>query len=75
MTDEVSVEQNAISPEMLRGMAAVVGISLTAEQAVTLAPQAVQHFAQLSFLDAIANSDAEPAGELRLDRGSSTGSD
>jgi hypothetical protein len=75
MTDEVAVEKNAISPEMLRGMAAVVGVSLTAEQAVTLAPQAEQHFAQLSFLDAIANSDAEPAGELRLDRGSSTGSD
>jgi hypothetical protein len=75
MTDEVAVEKNAISPEMLRGMAAVVGVSLTAEQAVTLAPQAEQHFAQLSFLDAIANSNAEPAGELRLDRGSSTGSD
>jgi hypothetical protein len=75
MTDEVAVEKNAISPEMLRGMAAVVGVSLTAEQAVTLAPQAEQHFAQLSFLDAIANSNAEPAGELRLDRGSSTGND
>jgi len=75
MTDEVSVEQNAISPEMLCGMAAVVGVSLTAEQAVTLAPLAEQHFAQLSFLDAIANSDAEPAGELRLDRGSARGSD
>ena len=75
MTDEVAFEQNAISPEMLCGMAAVVGVSLTAEQAVTLAPQAEQHFAQLSFLDAIANSDAEPAGELRLDRGSARGSD
>ena len=75
MTDEVPVEHNAISPEMLRGMAAVVGVNLTAEQAVTLAPQAEQHFAQLSFLDAITNSNAEPAGELRLDRGSSTSSD
>ena len=75
MPDEVAVEKNAISPEMLRGMAAVVVVSLTVEQAVTLAPQAEQHFAQLSFLDAIANSNAEPAGELRLDRGSSTGSD
>jgi hypothetical protein len=73
MTDEVSVEQNAISPEMLRGMAAVVGISLTAEQAVTLAPQAEQHFAQIDLLDAIANSSAEPAGELRLDRWSAPG--
>ena len=75
MTDEVAVEKNAISPEMLRGMAAVVGVSLTAEQAVTLAPQAEQHFAQLSFLDAIANSNGEPAGELRLDRGLAHGSD
>jgi len=75
MSDESASEPKAMSPELLRSMAAVVGVSLTAEQGVTLAPQAVQHFAQLSFLDAIANSDAEPAGELRLDRGSSTSSD
>ena len=56
MTDEVPVEQNAISPEMLRGMAAAVGVSLTGGRAAALAPQAEQHFAQLSFLDAIADS-------------------
>jgi hypothetical protein len=73
MSDESASEPKAMSPELLRGMAAVVGVILTAEQAVTLAPQAEQHFAQIDLLDAIANSSAEPAGELRLDRWSAPG--
>jgi hypothetical protein len=68
MTDESVAEPNAIAPEMMRTMAAVVGVSLTGDRAAALAPQAEQHFAQLSRLDAIANSSTEPAAELRLDQ-------
>ena len=68
MTDESGAELNAIDPEVLRGMAAAVGVSLTGDRAATLAPQAEQHFAQLRYLDSIADPSTEPAAELRLDR-------
>jgi hypothetical protein len=68
MTDESVAEPNAITPEMLRAMAAAVGVSLTGDRASALAPQAEQHFAQLSHLDAISSSSTEPAAELRLDQ-------
>ena len=68
MTDEFVAKPNAITPEMLRAMAAAVGVDLTGDRAAALAPQAEQHFAQLSHLDAIANSSTEPAAELRLDQ-------
>jgi hypothetical protein len=68
MTDESAADPNALSPELLRGMAAVVAVILTADRAATLVPQAVQHFDQLSNLDAIADSSTEPAAELRLDQ-------
>jgi hypothetical protein len=68
MTDESAAEPNAITPEMLRAMAAAVGVILSDDRATALAPQADQHFAQLSQLDAIANSSTEPAAELHLDQ-------
>jgi len=68
MSDEAAADPNAMSPEVLRGMAAAVGVILTAERAATLVPQAEQHFAQLTLLDVIANSSTEPAAELRLDQ-------
>ena len=75
MTDESAAGLNAIDPDVLRGMAAAVGVILTGERAETLAPQAEQHFAQLRFLDSIADPSTEPAAELRLDRWTRPGSD
>jgi hypothetical protein len=75
MTDESAAESNAIDPEVLRGMAAAVGVSLTGDRAATLASQAEQHFAQLRYLASIADPSTEPAGELRLDRWTRLGSD
>jgi hypothetical protein len=75
MTDEPSPEPNAITPEVLRDMAAAVGVSLTGDRAATLAPQTEQHFAQLRYLDSIADPSTEPAAELRLDRWTRPGSD
>jgi hypothetical protein len=68
MTDESRDELNAVDPEVLRGMAAAVGVSLTAERAATLASQADQHFAQLRYLASVTDPSSEPAAELRLDR-------
>jgi hypothetical protein len=75
MTDESAAEPNAITPKALRAMAATVGVSLTAGRAAALAPQAKQHFAQLSQLDAIADSNTEPAAELHLNRWTTPDSD
>jgi hypothetical protein len=68
MTDESEAKSNLINPELLRAMAAAVGLSLTVDRAAALAPQAEQHFAQLRNLDAIAKPSIEPAAEFRLDR-------
>ena len=68
MSDQSAPEQSAIGLELLRGMAATTGVILTPERAATLAPQAEQHFAQLSHLDTVADSSTEPAAELRLDQ-------
>jgi hypothetical protein len=68
MTDEPETGPNVMSPELLRGMAAAVGVTLTTDRADALVPQAEQHFAQLTLFDAIANSSTEPASELRLDQ-------
>jgi hypothetical protein len=75
MTDESAAEPDAITPKTLRATAATVRVSLTAGRAAALAPQAKQHFAQLSHLDAIADSHTEPAAELRLDRWTTLDSD
>jgi hypothetical protein len=68
MTDEPATGPNVMSPELLRAMAAAVGVTLTTDRADALAPQAEQHFAQLTLLDAIANSSTEPASDFRLDQ-------
>ena len=68
MSDESAADPSALRPELLRGMAAMVAVTLTADRAATLVPQAVQHFDQLRSLDAIADSRTEPAAELRLDQ-------
>jgi hypothetical protein len=68
MTDETAAEPHVIDPDMLRGMAAAVGVSLTGDRAATLAAQAAQHFAQLRYLDSVSDPSSEPAAELRLDR-------
>jgi hypothetical protein len=75
MTDEFGTELYVIDPEVLRGMAASVGVSLTGDRATTLAPQADQHFAQLRYLDSVSDPSTEPAAELRLDRWTRPGSD
>jgi hypothetical protein len=75
LTDESAAEPKAIDPEVLRDMAAAVGVSLTGDRAATLAPQAEQHFAQLRYLDSVSDPSSEPAAELRLDRWTSSGSD
>lgn len=68
MTDESGDELHVIDPEVLRGLAAAVGVSLTGDRAATLAAQAAQHFAQLRYLDSVSDPSSEPAAELRLDR-------
>jgi hypothetical protein len=55
-----------LSPELLRRMAATIGIALTPERADALATQAGSHFAILRALDAIADPTAEPATVFRL---------
>ena len=62
MTDESEAELIAIDPDALRGMAAVVGVSLAG-------------LAQLRYLDSIADPSTEPAAELRLDRWTRPASD
>jgi hypothetical protein len=41
MTDETENELNAIEPDVLRGMAATIGLRLAGDRAASLAPQAV----------------------------------
>jgi len=75
MSNETEADLKDIDPDVLRGMAAAVSVSLTSDRAATLAPQAEQHFAQLRYLDSIADPSTEPAAELRLDRWTRPGSD
>jgi hypothetical protein len=74
MTNEPRAELNDIDPNVLLDMAAAVGVDLTGDHATTLAPQAEQHFAQLRYLESIADPSTEPAAELRLDRWTRSGS-
>ena len=68
MTDEAKAEMRVSDSDVLRRLAAAAGVSLTGDRAATLAPQADQHFAQLRYLDSIADPSTEPAADLRLDR-------
>ena len=56
-------------------MADAAGVTLTAEQIAILRSQTEQHFALLGHLNAIADSSTEPAGELRLDCWTTSGSE
>jgi phytoene/squalene synthetase len=64
---EPDTDERAPSPQLLRGMAATLGVTLSAERAAALATQAAPHFALLRALDDIADSTGEPAAEFRLD--------
>lgn len=55
-----------LSPALLDGMAAAIGVALTPERAAALATQAGPHFAILRALDAIADPTTEPAAVFRL---------
>jgi phytoene/squalene synthetase len=64
-----------LSAEVLTGMAAALGIDLSAERAATLVTQAEPHFALLRALDDVADPTSEPAAEFRLDAWTSRGDD
>jgi hypothetical protein len=64
-----------LSAELLAGMAAAIGVELSAERAATLVTQAEPHFALLRALDDVANPTTEPAAEFRLDAWTSRGDD
>ena len=64
---EQVLQTRALSADLLRAMAATVGVALPAERAAALAPQAEPHFALLRALDDIAPSSTEPAAEFHLD--------
>jgi Asp-tRNA(Asn)/Glu-tRNA(Gln) amidotransferase C subunit len=57
-----------ITPELVKNLAAMAGLSLTDERAEALAPQAEQQFALMRTLDAIDPGHSEPMAEFRLDR-------
>lgn len=63
---ESLTESEQLSPEILRGMAAAIGVALTPERAAALAIQAGPHFAILRTLDTIAAPTSEPAAVFRL---------
>ncbi len=70
MTTESETLLNAdakqLSPDLLQGMAAAIGVALTPERAAALAIQAGPHFAILRSLDTIADPTSEPAAIFRL---------
>jgi hypothetical protein len=57
-----------MTPELLKTLAAMVGVALSGERAQALAPQAEQHFALLRILDALDVGIAEPQLEYRPDQ-------
>jgi hypothetical protein len=56
-----------VPADLLRAMAATVGLDLPAERAAALVTQAEPHFALLHALDEIAHPSTEPAAEFHLD--------
>ena len=56
-----------LSADLLRAMAAMVGLELPAERAAALVTQAEPHFALLHAVDEIAHPSTEPASEFHLD--------
>jgi len=57
-----------ITPELVKNLAAMAGLSLTDEHAQALAPQAEQQFALMRTLDALDPGLSEPMAEFRLDQ-------
>jgi len=57
-----------ITPELVKNLAAMAGISLTDERAEALALQAEQQFALMRTLDALDPGLSEPMAEFRLDQ-------
>jgi hypothetical protein len=64
---EAEPNSKSLSAELLTGMAAAIGVALSAERAATLVSQATPHFALLRALDTVADPATEPAAEFRLD--------
>jgi hypothetical protein len=61
-------EDKKLTADDLILLSSMVGVTLTAERAEALAPQAEQHFAWMRSLDAIHVGSVEPMLEFRLDR-------
>jgi hypothetical protein len=64
---EAKPETTSIDADLLRGMAAAIGVTLSDERATALVPQAEPHFALLRALDGVAEPATEPAAEFHLD--------
>ncbi len=64
---EPPTDSRSPAAELLRDMAAALGIALSDERAAALAEQAGPHFAILHALDTIAEPGTEPAATFRLD--------
>ncbi len=56
-----------VTANQVRSLAAAAGVDLSEERAAILVPQAVQHFALLRTVSSLDSSGAEPAAEFRLD--------
>ena len=74
MNDTPAPDSHTVEPEILRGLAATAGVSLSDDRATALRPQAEPHFALLRELDSVADSNIEPAAEFHLQQPSRTGS-
>jgi Asp-tRNA(Asn)/Glu-tRNA(Gln) amidotransferase C subunit len=67
MTND-SEHQVSMTPELVKTLAAIAGVTLSDERARALAPQAQQHFALLRAIDALDAGTAEPQPEYHPDQ-------
>jgi len=65
--DDSQPDVESIGAELLSGMAATVGVTLSAERAEALATQAGPHFTLLRAIDGLVDPATEPAAEFHLD--------
>jgi hypothetical protein len=68
MTSKPEPERKTLDSEIVRGLAAAAGVSLTDDRAAAPVAQAEAHFALLNTLAAAADSSSEPAALFHLDR-------
>jgi hypothetical protein len=68
-------EPNTVNPELLRRLAALVGVNLSDDRAAALASQAEPHFALLRALTTVADPSTELGAEFRLDSWTRRGDD